>query len=129
MAFQREVTGVEKLYLGVWDVAPEGFGARRNKEWVILAPHREKRRPLVPEILLERRVKLHVRRIVEEQVELDVLLAWPSEKRTVERIPVRRNAGEIGDAVGILKQRRFGLQEVAERVAIGLCGLPPSISG
>src|SRR5262249_10189634 len=70
VGFQREMPGVEEADNGVRDVALERLGARRQEERVVLAPHREERRLVSPEILLEGRVERDVALVVAEQVEL-----------------------------------------------------------
>jgi hypothetical protein len=57
------------------DVAPERLGAGRQEERVVAAPDRQQRRLVLAEIRLERRVQRHVARVVQEQVELDVVRA------------------------------------------------------
>src|SRR5262249_1913691 len=46
MCFQREVAGVEEAHDGTRNIALERFRARRQEERVVLAPHREERRPM-----------------------------------------------------------------------------------
>src|SRR5262245_36972925 len=48
-ALEREMTGVEQVDFGVRIVAFEGLRAGRQKEGVVLAPHRKKRRLLCAE--------------------------------------------------------------------------------
>jgi hypothetical protein len=50
---QCEVTGIEEADLRIGNVAPERFGARRKEERVVLAPRRQKRWLVRPEVLLE----------------------------------------------------------------------------
>ena len=50
---QREVAGVEEADLCLWNVALKRFGARRKEERIVLAPHRQKRRLVRPEVVLE----------------------------------------------------------------------------
>ncbi len=73
VGLQGEVTGVEKAKVGVGDVALEGFRSGWQEERVVPAPHREQRRPAGAEVLLECGVERHVARVVEEQVELDLV--------------------------------------------------------
>ena len=53
MRFQGEVTGVEEAYNRIRIVSLERLGARRHKERVVLAPHRQKRRLVRAEVFLE----------------------------------------------------------------------------
>src|SRR5215472_2836997 len=81
MRFQREVARLEEADHRAWNVALERFGARRQKERIVLAPHGEKRRPPRAEVFLEFRIQRDIAGVVEEQVELDVVVAGPSEQR------------------------------------------------
>src|SRR5689334_16188527 len=60
MSFQREVAGIEQADLRVGEIALIGFRPRRQEERVVLAPDRQERRPMRPEVLLERRVERDV---------------------------------------------------------------------
>src|SRR5262249_26154970 len=53
MRLQREVSGIEEADDCRGDVALEGFGACRQEKRVVLAPHRQKRRPMRAEVFLE----------------------------------------------------------------------------
>ena len=50
---QREVSGIEEAHDCRGDVALEGFGACRQEKRIVLAPHRQKRRPMSAEVFLE----------------------------------------------------------------------------
>src|SRR5215472_9711098 len=50
---QGEVAGVEEAHLGVWNVALERLGARRQEKRVVLAPSCQKRRLVLAKIGLE----------------------------------------------------------------------------
>src|SRR5262249_53717282 len=50
---QRKMAGIEQMDFGLWIVALEGFRASRQKERIVLAPHRKKRRLLCTEVVLE----------------------------------------------------------------------------
>jgi hypothetical protein len=52
-ALESEMTGLKQVDFGVRVVALEGLRAGRQKEGIVLAPHRKKRRPLCAEVLLE----------------------------------------------------------------------------
>ena len=88
VSLQGEVTGVDETNVGVGDVALEGFGPGRQEERIVPAPYREQRRPAGAEVLLERRVESHVARVVEEQVELDLVGATAREVVVVEPVAV-----------------------------------------
>src|SRR5215510_15624195 len=79
MRFKREVPGVEETDDRGRDIALERLGARRKEEWVVLAPHRQQRWPVDTEIFVELRVECDVTGVVEEQIELDLVVAGPRE--------------------------------------------------
>jgi hypothetical protein len=49
--FECEVTGVKKLHLRVRIIPCEGLSPGRHKEGIVLAPDRERGRPVSTEIL------------------------------------------------------------------------------
>src|SRR5262245_28168142 len=91
MCFEREVPRVEEVDDRTRNIALERLGARRQEERIVLAPHREQRRPVRAEVLVELRVQSDIARVVEEQVELDLVVAGTSEQRRVERVALRRD--------------------------------------
>jgi hypothetical protein len=75
----------------------------------------------------------NVARIIEEEIELDLVDAVPREG--VEPVAVGRNEARIGDAVRVLEERRLGLEEVTQCCTIGVgarqyfwMGFQPSLS-
>src|SRR5580698_330138 len=79
VSLEREVSGVEELDGGGRDVAAEGFSAGRDEIGIALAPDGEQRRLRSAEVLLKLRIELHVVRVVEKQIELDVDVAGARE--------------------------------------------------
>jgi len=77
MGFQREVAGVVEVYFCVRVVALKRLGPGRQKEWVVLPPNREQRRLVGSEILLKLWIERNVAGIIQEQVELDLIIAGP----------------------------------------------------
>src|SRR5215813_573149 len=86
MRFQREVPRLHEADDGTRNVPLERLRARREEERIVLAPHREKRRPVRAEVFLELRVQRDIAGVVEEQVQLDLGVAGPSQQGRVERI-------------------------------------------
>ena len=70
---EREVLGIEEMHDCARDIPLEGLRAARQKERVVLSPHREEWRLVVPKILLESRVKRDVGLVVTEQIELRLI--------------------------------------------------------
>src|SRR6266851_9123920 len=125
MRFQSKVARVVKVYFGLRVVALERLGAGGQKERIILAPDREQRWVFGADIFLERWIEPDVGSVVEEQVELDLVVAGPREQRRVERVGLRCDQRLVRDAMHILKPHRLGLQEVAQCSAIGFGRLLP----
>src|SRR6266700_4336729 len=118
MRFQREVPGVEESDDCVGDVALERFGARRQEKRIVLAPHCQKRRLMLAKIGLEFGIQRDVALVIAEEVELHFIGARSCEIEVVERIPVRRNRGRVGDAVGVLPDRCLGRKKGAQGCAV-----------
>src|ERR1700679_1508466 len=113
MGFQRKMAGIEEAHGGARDVALERFGARRQEERIVLAPHREEGRLVFAEIRLEGRVKRDVALVVAHQIQLYFIRTGAREIEVVEAIAVGRYRRLIRDAVGILPARRFRREEGA----------------
>src|SRR5262245_2572806 len=88
-------------------------------------PNSEQGRPLGAEIFLEFRVERDVARIVQEQVELDLVIAWPRQQRRVEGVGFGRHLRAVRHAKHVLEPRRLGLEEFAQRRPIGIGWLVP----
>ena len=68
------MAGVIEMDFCIRDVALERFRPRRQEERVVLAPDCEQRRALCAEILLELGIEGDVARVVQEQVELNIVI-------------------------------------------------------
>src|SRR5476651_2388458 len=90
VGFQGEVAGVEQLHHGVGVIAFVGMGARRDEEGIVLAPDHQRRHLRGLEKRLERRVQRQVVAVVEEQVQLDLVIAGALHQEHVEHIGLRR---------------------------------------
>src|SRR5262249_16223963 len=102
---EGEVAGVEEAHVSAWNVTLERLGTRRQEKRIVLAPSRQKWRPMLAKIGLEFGIQRDVAPVVAEEVELHFISARSCEIKVVERIPVRRNRGRVGDAVGVLPDR------------------------
>src|SRR5215467_13337446 len=118
MRLQREVTRVEKTHDSTRNIALERLGAGREEERVVLAPYRQQRRPVRAEVFLERRVQRDIAGVIEEQVELDLVVAGPSEQRRVERIALGRDQRLVLYTMHVLPLGCLGREEAAQRRAI-----------
>ena len=75
-----------KLYRRVGNITLEGFGTCGDEVGIELTPDGEQWRLGGSEIFLKFRVELHVVRVVEEEIELDVDVAGEGEDGGVERV-------------------------------------------
>src|SRR5262249_40369633 len=96
MCFECKMPGVEEHNLRARVVPREGVGPGREKERIGFAPHGERWWPVGTEILLELGIELDVARVVEKQIQLDLLIAGTRQQRRVERIGFRSNARLLG---------------------------------
>src|SRR5580692_7906674 len=71
---KRKMSGVQELDPRVRDVPSKSLGPRGKEKGVVFTPNRQQRRLHLPEVVLKRRVELHVRGVVAKQIELDVLV-------------------------------------------------------
>lgn len=120
VGFQREVAAVDEVDLGVGVVATKGFGAGGQEERIIAPPHGERRRAMGAEIGLECRIQRDVAALVEEQIQLDLVIAGPVEQRLIEGVGLRRDDRGVGDAVGVLESGGLGGQQRAQGAACGI---------
>src|SRR5215467_5419016 len=121
MCFEREMSGIEELNLRVRYVFPKCFCSRRNEERIVLAPDRQQRRFRLAEIFLKFRIQLHVRRVIQKQVELNLFVPRAFKQCSVQRVRLRRNPLRIRYTFGVLPARPSGCQNaLAENVPI-LC--------
>jgi hypothetical protein len=65
MSLQGEVPGRIELDFDFSTVAPVGLGTGRQKERIVLAPHRQQRRLVLSEVSLELRIERDVAGVVE----------------------------------------------------------------
>src|SRR5690349_20807370 len=79
VGLECEVAGVEQPHLSVAVVALERLGTRREEERIVLAPHREQRRSVRTVVFVELRVPRDIAALIEEQVELDLVIARTNE--------------------------------------------------
>ena len=75
--FECEVTGVVEMHLSVRVVALERFSARGQEERIVLAPYGKQGRLLCAEIFLELGIESNIAGIVQKEVKLDFVIAWP----------------------------------------------------
>src|SRR5262245_4984707 len=90
MCFQREMAGVVEMNLRLRLISLERLEARRQEEGIVLPPNGQQRRTSLAEIGLELRIERYIVRVVEEQVELNLVIPGPGHQRGVKRVALRR---------------------------------------
>src|SRR5262245_61032859 len=95
---ESEVSRLEELDLRFPDVTLEGLSTRRHEERVPAAPDRQQRRLVLAKVFLELRIHLDIARVVEEQVQLDLMGTGTGHVVVVQVVAVRRNQGRVLDA-------------------------------
>src|SRR6266481_7142540 len=73
MGLEGEVARVEEMDHRAGNIASESLGPLRQKEGIVLSPHRQEARLVRTEVILKGRVKCDVALVVAEQVQLDLV--------------------------------------------------------
>ena len=84
---------------------------------------------MLAEVGLERGIGCDIRGVVEQQVELDLVGAGSSKVEVIEIAAIRRDPAQIGDAVGVLKQRRRRSEEAPKRGPVFLARIGQACTG
>src|SRR5258708_31891277 len=120
---------VEELNLCGGYVLPKSFRSCGNEERIVLAPDRKQRRSRFAEIFLKLRIKLYVRRVIQEQIELNLFVPRTLEQRRIQCVRLRRNTLWICYAVGVLPARSSrGQNTLAQDVSVFCRGCRPVLS-
>ena len=89
-------------------VTAEGLRPGREEERIIAAPHGKGGRPVLAKPCLDGRVQRDVALIVQQQVELDLVVARAVQQRLVQGVSFGFHHSRIGDAGGVPEQGRAG---------------------
>ncbi len=92
---EREMPGIQELNPRVRYVLSKCLGPRGNEEGVVLTPNRQQRRLGLPKVILKCRIELHVRRVIEKQIQLNVFVPRTLQQSRVQRVRFRRNTLRI----------------------------------
>ena len=82
---------VKEVHFSLGIIARERFRSGRQKEWIIFSPDREQGRTILPKERLKLRIQRHIAGVVQEEVELDLVIAGPGEQCRVEGIALGSN--------------------------------------
>src|SRR5215467_3491553 len=91
VSLESKVSRIEELDRRVREVFSKCFGARRDEEGIVLAPDGEERRRRLTKVLVKRRIQLHIRGVVEEQIQLDLLVPPALQESGVQRVRFGRH--------------------------------------
>src|ERR1700728_1184025 len=112
MRLYRKMPRIQKLDPRVRYVFSKCLGACGDEKRIVLPPNGKQRRLRLPKVILKRRIKLHVRSVIEKQIQLDVFISWALEQSGVQRVRFRRNALWIAHAVRVLPARSVRRQNI-----------------
>src|SRR5215471_288002 len=113
MCLECEMTSIEESDICVWQVFPKSFGSRRNEKRIILAPDRKQWRLRLTKIFLKFRIELHIRCVVEKQIQLNLFVSRTLQQDRIQCVRLGRNAFWIAYAVRVLPPRSFQCQNVS----------------
>src|ERR1700761_8485816 len=108
---------IKKMYLRIRNVAFERLNSSGQEIGIIASPHGKQRRCVPPEILLELGIEGHVARIVEEEVELDLVRVRTRKVEIVESRSIRRHQRGVPHALHILIECRLRRECAAQRIS------------
>ena len=80
---ERKMPGVQESNLRIGNVPPIRLRAGWHKERVVLSPHSKQRRAARTELFLELWIEGDVAGVVQEQIELNLLVAGTSQKSRI----------------------------------------------
>ena len=66
-------------------------------------------------IFLKFRIELHIRRVVEKEIQLNVFVSWSFKKRGVQCVRLRRNAVWIAYAMSVLPSGALQRQNISSK--------------
>ncbi len=95
------------------------YGAPTGFRLAMAHPDRYQRRLSFPKIILKRRIELHVRRVIEKQIKLNIFIPRTLQQSRIQRVRFRRNTLRVGYAVRVLPARSFHCQnDLAEHLPV-----------
>ena len=80
---KRKVAGIEQVKLRFWNISQVGLRTLDREEGIVLSPHDQRLRLLVPKEFMPAVVEREIRLIVVKQVELDRVVAGAIEEELI----------------------------------------------
>src|SRR5579875_458395 len=81
-----KMPGIQDLDARIRYIASKCFRPVRHKERVVLTPNREQRRLSLPKVILKCRIELHVRCVIEKQIQLNVFVPRALQQSRIQRV-------------------------------------------
>ena len=98
---ERKVTSIQQMDLAVWQILLERLCPVGSKDGIILAPHGQERRLMLPEVLLPLCIALQIGAIVFEEGQLDVGIAWTIQSLLIKRPGIRTDMVLFAHPLGV----------------------------
>src|SRR5262245_41025184 len=98
---------VQELNPCVRYVISKCLGDSGDEKGLVPTPNRQERWFGLPKVILECRVELHIRGVIEKQIQLNVFVPWARQQSRIQCVRFRRNALRIAHAVRVLPSRSF----------------------
>src|SRR5262245_57771373 len=108
MGFKGKMSRWKQDHFRIGNITFEGMGTGGKEIGVILPPNCQQRWPPLAQESLKICVKLDIRSVVKEVVQLRFLRAWTSEIEVVEVLPIGPDFGGVTNARLVLRFGRSG---------------------
>ncbi len=109
------MASIEQVKLRFRDISQIGLRTRDRKEGIVLSPHNQHLRLLVPKEFMPAVVECEVRLVVVKQVKLDGVIAGPIKEELIHGVRVRIDSRNILRSVRVLENGGFFLEQVSHR--------------
>ena len=121
-----KMPGVEQVELQRLQIPLVRLGPGGREDRIVLSPRDQHRRLVLPEILLPRRVQRRVAAIAQEQVELDLVVAFAVKQELVVGRAVRADELGVFHAGCILPLGCVVSQKASQERLVSPCSSAPS---
>src|SRR5262245_15705176 len=126
MCLYRKMSSVKQLNLCVRQIFPKRLCSSGEEKGIVLPPDRKQRWSPFTKIFLKFRIEVHIRRVIQKQIELNLFVPWTFQQSRIQCVRLRRNTLGIRYPVRVLPARSFQCQNIlANYLAIFRCGSSP----
>src|SRR5260221_7690383 len=112
---ERKVTGIQQMHLAVWQIVLERLCTAGSKDRIILAPHSQQRRLVLPEVLMPLRIERRIGAIVLEKGQLDLSIAWTIQSQLIKRPGIGTDLVFLAHPMGILPDCFLSCEQASDR--------------